>query len=699
FSLETIYITLTTVFFVAVFYFSHKKLKLALNPTLIILYAVLSQITFYYYAIVSKIGIINILVYIFLLVFAILMFISVLQMLILRGVYYKTTLTESIAIIFLFICLGMGITNICFYNFNYLKLVAVCLIFFFALINKNKEACFISLALGVGSAITSFDLFNLANIAVLVFAINIFKSNQKYKIGASVILVDLCFNFYLNSINFSSLISILPTVLAVSLIICLPSCLTNQLQDRFYICESEMSMRNIVNITRSNLHKKFNELSNVFNEMKLIHLNLIKEDLSHEQVVNMLTNEIMKTLCKDCLDKQKCFRGLGVDGKSSVMKLIDIALTKGKITLLDIPSNLAMRCGIINLLIGRVNQIVSQYGQYVGMKKDINNVKYLLAEQLGAVSQIMLDLSDDINKHISFDSHKELQIINELLAENIVCSEVLLYNELDQEISVNLIVKGDNAYNPEIEKIISKKMKTQMRISTVEPIDVNGFYSVHLVKDNNFDIIFGISHCTKTGSEASGDSHSLIRLGNNRFLLAVCDGMGSGEKANITSALTVNLIENFYKAGFSNDMVIASVNKLLAVNNQENFATLDLCLVDLNKEIVDFIKVGAPYSFIKQDSEIEFVEGGALPIGVLENINPKVYKTAISTKSMIIMFSDGISDAFGDCDALNDYIKEIASINPQVVAQTIVDEAIRRNENVVKDDMTVLVARTFLKNA
>ena len=52
-----------------------------------------------------------------------------------------------------------------------------------------------------------------------------------------------------------------------------------------------MSMRNIVNLTRSNLHRRFNELSNVFAEMKAIHLGLIKENLGQEQIVKMLTDE------------------------------------------------------------------------------------------------------------------------------------------------------------------------------------------------------------------------------------------------------------------------------------------------------------------------------------------------------------------------------------------------------------------------
>lgn len=696
-SLQNLYTAITTVFVLIAVFFFHKKLKHPMNLAVVSIYCLLSQITYIYYCFSKNLAIGKIVSFLFLIVIAFSFYAVVFQVMLSRGLYYKLTLNEAIAYIFLFITLGIGLSEFVFYNIEVVKIFALITLLVLSLVKKYTEACYLTLALGVGSSIYNFDYLLLANFAILILASNVFKYPNKYKMYFCVLAIDICFALYFLGFNFDCIPFVLPVVLGITVTAFIPEKLITKMQDKFYVCENEMNMRNIVSITRKNLHRRFNELSNVFNEMKTIHLNLIKQDLSHTQVVSMLTNEIMKHLCKDCLDKQKCFRSYGEEA-SVISKLVDLALKKGKISLLDIPSNLAMRCSMVNLLIGRVNQIVSQYTQFVGMKKDVNNVKYLLAEQLGAVSRIMLDLGEELDKNISFDTHKESQLINELLSENILCSEIVIYNEDNDNCSVNLTVKGDNAYNPKIEDIISKKMHTKMKVNKIVPIETNGFYSVNLSKDNNYDIIFGLTSCTKEGSEISGDTHSLIRLGNNRFLIALCDGMGSGDTANKTSSLTIGLIENFYKAGFNNDIIIASVNKLLAINNQESYATLDLCLVDLNKESIDFIKIGSPYSFVKHDASLEKIEGGALPIGVLDNIQPKTYQTTIDTKSMVIMATDGITDAFKEIDDFAEFIEGIASTNPQIVAQTILDEAIRRNDNVIKDDMTVLVTRTFKKN-
>ena len=61
------------------------------------------------------------------------------------------------------------------------------------------------------------------------------------------------------------------------------------------------------------------------------------------------------------------------------------------------------------------------------------------------------------------------------------------------------------------------------------------------------------------------------------------------------------------------------------------------------------------------------------------------------------MFTDGIVDAFESYENLTDFIANLASTNPQTIAETILNEALRLNQMSPKDDMTVLVSKTYLK--
>ena len=45
------------------------------------------------------------------------------------------------------------------------------------------------------------------------------------------------------------------------------------------------------------------DLSGVFLEMKQLHLNMIKKQLTKDELVSMLMREVMSVCCRDCLDK------------------------------------------------------------------------------------------------------------------------------------------------------------------------------------------------------------------------------------------------------------------------------------------------------------------------------------------------------------------------------------------------------------
>ena len=578
------------------------------------------------------------------------------------------------------------------------KFVATFLVLLCVGVNKKNFSLILALALGIGVAIVNSSLLAIGEIAILALVANMFSYPHKYKISLITLIGAVATQVYFVGIEKEIMYSLIPITFAIVCFLCVPNKSVDKLADKYLTNNSELSVRNVISSTRKSIKHRMGELSAVFEQMKNIHLKLIKQNISKSQVVTMLSNELCKSLCSECKHKNHCYKGLGLEGVASVHKLLEVGLKKGKVNILDLPSNLAQKCSIVNLLIGKINQLVAQYQQYDDMVTEVNDVKFLLAEQMGAISGLLLDLGQDLDKNIAFDNTLHNKILNQLLSNNIICSEVLIFAEVKQDISVVVIVKGENAYNPIIEKVISKIVNLPMEVVEIEPTELSDYYSVKLLRSCERDIVFGISNVTKTGSASSGDSHSLIRLGNNKYLLALCDGMGSGENARKMSALTMGLVENFYKAGFEDEYIINNINKLLTISNQESFSTLDLCVIDLTKEIIDFIKLGATYGAIKRENRVDKVETGTLPLGVLGEVSPSISHFAVSNKDMIIMVTDGITDAFEDFEEFSEFVNAIVSTNPQVVAQTILDEAILRNGGSAKDDMTVLVARSFIKS-
>lgn len=693
--LQNFFVALTIVATGLIVFYAHLLFKLKFKIITFFITMPCSFVTYFYY---NSADWVTCVMFALLSLVCLWVFIRVLHILLLRKNCFKITLNEAICCLFALAVIGLGIAPIFILNFKVYALLLALIIFVFIAVGNTALTTTITLAFTFGVAIYEGSLTPVAFFTLIAFLAGMFRMPQKTYMVLTAMIVNLFLKLFFEGDLYLALYSTIPITVAGIVFLLIPNKKLNAFADKIYTQKSEIASRNVINTTRKNLKKRMVDLSNVFLEMQQIHLSMVKKELTKEELISMLKREILKTCCCDCIDKLKCTRSLGTDNKSNLEMLIEIAVTKGKLTLLDLPEGLTNRCGKINSLINLINRLCDEYRQYKNIMADVNNVKVLLADQMGAVSRMLINLGAEIDNNVTFDLAKENKIISRLLAQNIECKEVLLYTEKQDETTAVCLAKITPAQYSVVEKVVSETLKQSMCVVSAVP-DLSGdFFTITLHKKARYDCVFGLASCNKAGNEDCGDCHSIIRLGGNRFMLALCDGMGSGKSANKMSALTLGLIEDFYKAGFDNDVVIESVNKLLAVNNQENYSTLDVCLLDLENNLADFIKVGSPFGVVRRPDKIEIVQGGALPIGALDSITPAITKTTISTKDIVVMATDGIMDAFETQENFVDYISCLACNNPQTLAENILNEALRLNNNSAKDDMTILVARTYLKS-
>ena len=128
---------------------------------------------------------------------------------------------------------------------------------------------------------------------------------------------------------------------------------------------------------------------------------------------------------------------------------------------------------------------------------------------------------------------------------------------------------------------------------------LSGWSVLCFVPAPKYSLSVGFASESQGEERVSGDTYSITKLSETKMLFAIADGMGHGKRANEISANALSLVENFYKSGFSSQTVISSVNKILLPSGEENFTTLDVCVVDTSNGTADFIKIGSSVSIIK----------------------------------------------------------------------------------------------------
>ncbi|MCY0882132.1 MAG: SpoIIE family protein phosphatase [Firmicutes bacterium] len=214
------------------------------------------------------------------------------------------------------------------------------------------------------------------------------------------------------------------------------------------------------------------------------------------------------------------------------------------------------------------------------------------------------------------------------------------------------------------------------------------------------DVLYGLAKRPRRGGTVTGDSDLECTLGTERLLLALSDGMGVGARAAWESGTALSLLEQLMKAGLSQKMSVEAVNTTLLLRSvHEHFATLDLLLIDREKQGAEIVKVSAAPTFLRRGSHVEIIRAQSLPIGIVDHVDVEPVYHTIEAGDVLVMATDGIfdRDIRQSEEKLAAFVANTAFCHPQVMAETILSYMIG-DEKDGRDDAAVMVVRLFEHN-
>lgn len=203
---------------------------------------------------------------------------------------------------------------------------------------------------------------------------------------------------------------------------------------------------------------------------------------------------------------------------------------------------------------------------------------------------------------------------------------------------------------------------------------------------------------TKNKSEVSGDSSVNTKLHDGKYMIAISDGMGSGEKAKKSSNTVIQMLQRLLTTGFDNEVSIGLINSAVNLNsNEETYATIDISVIDLSTGNIEVVKNGACPTFIKSGKNVEIIKAVSFPAGVFDKIDLVVYDKDLKENDIIVMCSDGILESNTEYKNkelwLKELLEDINTDDVQKICNIIKQEAIDNGFGIAKDDMTVIVAK------
>ena len=695
FSLDNAISILVTIFMLVVPYYIHILCKKVMKKWEFGLFSLLSQTATLAFAIVYESSVVLSAVNIILGVLYMYSAIIIFEALIVRGFTNKLTSIELVSLFIIVMSLCAGLVNISIGGFSFLKLFVSLILFIFAFTSSSVLTLLMAITAGAGALLATNNPIYMTPFVIWALCALVFKNHHKVFMVIGVLCSEVIIGLYFKLYPAFNIIEALPVLLSACIFFILPNKWLNEFAVIFNLSKDRLAMKNVVNRNRELLCKRLSNLAEVFNDMNIIYRNMIKKGMSKEDVKKILYEELCDKICSYCPERNHCHRTFADSTKKVFEELITIAFERGKATLLDIPSYLTSRCKQTTAILGSVNTLTAQYKKYLTMASDVDSSKLMIAEQLLGISKVIDALSKEVDSNISFDTVRENKILDELTYHNIICIDAVVFEKDIHTLVASLVVRKEDAEKLRIVDCVGKICGQKMAVFEMFPSVRPNYTVINLKTAPRFDCMFGVSQRTKANSSVSGDNYSVIKLDGDRILFAISDGMGSGEKAENYSELSIALIENFYKAGFDNDIIISSVNKLLNLHKDDIFSALDIGVLDLKNGICDFIKMASPVTFIVNTEEVKKVESTSLPLGIVDDAYPLIKKEVVSSGDYIILVSDGISDSFENDEVFKEEILSLRAKNPQELADQLLERALSKNKGHAIDDMTVLAIKIF----
>ncbi|OON97545.1 MAG: hypothetical protein ATN36_03045 [Epulopiscium sp. Nele67-Bin005] len=455
-------------------------------------------------------------------------------------------------------------------------------------------------------------------------------------------------------------------------------------------------VQRIVGERLSHFVQAFNTLSHSFTKEPL------KDMWLTDKQVEEIVEEAMLKTCENCSLNNICWKHDAQNTYTNAYNMVRAGEQNSRITMRDIPDKFRSNCKSAETFAYMLNFNIDLIRQQTLYENNIIETRNLMGNQLNSIAKSIEHLIDDVEEEVEFNKDAESYLRESMKAIGLSVTEIMIL-EVDENVKViemhTLPFKDEKEQLPSrVCRVITKALG--VKTSCEEFLyDEYGCY-FKLLPRQRFGVACGTASCAK--GTLSGDVHSCMHLESGQYLMALADGMGSGEKAREESIATIEMLEEFMKAELNYELALTLINSsLLLKSNTEMFSTIDITLVDTTTGIAKILKAGASSTFVLRNNEVVTITSQSLPVGILKDIDVEHHSVQLEHGDVVIMVTDGLlstaTDVLGKEETFKSFILELQTGDPQYIADTLLAKSRRLLAGDYSDDMTIVVGRIWEK--
>lgn len=402
-----------------------------------------------------------------------------------------------------------------------------------------------------------------------------------------------------------------------------------------------------------------------------------------------------KKACRGCSLLNACWQRDYNTTVDCLNKVTNKLIQNSKISKTDLPLIFTNRCGRLDIFVENINDCYKEYKMRQKLALKQQQATKLSCQQYISLAKVMEQTANELSQKVVFDVDAEERIIKFLNKKEIIPKVVMVI--IDDCLRTQVEIDIDFEEHSDLS--ISKECLLE-KISQITGAPLTEF-NVTRRKDNikislstkeKFNPCYAFVSGKKEGETISGDNVGVFKTEKSKLVMQIGDGMGSGQRAAIDSAVATNVIKKIIQAGFGNDAAITILNSaILLKSDDENLISIDIAVLDLYTGYCEFLKLGAAPTYIMRSSFVSRIDSNSLPVGILDRAQAKSTAVKLGDKDIIVMVSDGVISN-GD-EFVFDILQNNKELEPKDICALILNAAKQKSDGIIKDDMSVICTK------
>jgi len=218
------------------------------------------------------------------------------------------------------------------------------------------------------------------------------------------------------------------------------------------------------------------------------------------------------------------------------------------------------------------------------------------------------------------------------------------------------------------------------------------------------EVQIAVAKVSKYAISESGDTLEVVERPNGGLSVVLADGQTSGRGAKAVSLLVVRKVIGLLAEGVRDGAAARAASDTLFTDKQGKvISTLNIASIDLHTGTIVLTRNNPEPVFICRGDQIDILDEESIPLGTSRNVRPLITEIAIEPDLIIVIYTDGLTHAGKRRGLPMNVAETVRSVvedqdpSPQMLADSLLAQAVSLDENRPADDISVLVLKVIAR--